>query len=118
MLTRRAVAATDVPTLSATSKVKPPTIRRRQAFHTSVATWFRSLINSRVIFLHFDFSFRHCLPSRIASFPLRARRPKFHYLLLGQKWGEESIGRWYRPTPSQSTHPQIEQGIRNSWDFW
>jgi hypothetical protein len=38
MLARRTVAATDVPALRTSAEMKPPTIRRRQAFHTPIAT--------------------------------------------------------------------------------
>jgi len=58
MLTRRTVTASDVPTLRAPTEMKPPASPRRQAFDTSVATWFRSGIDPGVIFLHFDASFR------------------------------------------------------------
>ena len=37
MLARRAVTASDVPALRASAEMKPPTFRRRQAFHTSIA---------------------------------------------------------------------------------
>src|ERR1700679_3518777 len=60
MLTRRTVTASDVPTLRTPAEMIPPTFRGRQAFPTSVAAWFRSGIQSAVIFLHCDFSFRPC----------------------------------------------------------
>ena len=47
MLAGRTVAASDVPTLRTPAEMKPPAIRRRQAFHTSIAAWFRSEIKSR-----------------------------------------------------------------------
>src|SRR5580692_6236120 len=59
-------------------------------------------------FSSFRYSFESCTPSkesktqrgssrkpRLAKTP----RPGSHYLRFGQKWGEESIGQWYRPTP-------------------
>src|ERR1700683_5002495 len=61
MLTRRTVTASDVPTLGTPTEMKPPTFRRRQAFHAPVATRLRSGVDSAVIFLHFDFSFRRCM---------------------------------------------------------
>ena len=56
MLTRGTVTASDVPTLRTPAKMKPPTILRRQAFHTSIAAWSRSGIESALMFPHFDFS--------------------------------------------------------------
>src|SRR5580692_12274332 len=53
MLIRRTVTASDVPTLRTPTQMKPPTCRRRQAFHAPVAAWFRSEINPAVTFLHF-----------------------------------------------------------------
>ena len=64
MLARRTVAASDVPTLRTAAQMKPPTIRRRQALNASVATRSRSGINSALIFLHFDSSFRSCMSSK------------------------------------------------------
>jgi hypothetical protein len=61
MLTRRTVAASNMPTLRTPAEMKPPTFRRRQAFHTSVTTRFRSGIDSAVIFFHFDFSSIRCM---------------------------------------------------------
>ena len=58
MLTRRTVAATDVPTLRTPTKMKPPTFRRCQAFDTPLATRLRSGVDSAVVFLHVRFSFR------------------------------------------------------------
>src|SRR5277367_2628959 len=57
MLAGGTVAAADVPALRTPAEMKPPTIRRRQAFHTSVATRLRSGIDCAVVFLHFDFPF-------------------------------------------------------------
>ena len=56
VLTRRTVAASDVPTLRTPAEMKPPTFRRRQAFHTSATAGLRSLVDSALNFLHFDFS--------------------------------------------------------------
>jgi hypothetical protein len=67
MLTRRTVTASDVPTLRTPAEMKPPTFRRRQAFYTSVATWFRSRIKSAVILLHFECSFRRCASAKSSS---------------------------------------------------
>src|ERR1700752_2490652 len=67
MLTRRTVTASDVPTLRTPAEVKPPTSRRRQAFHTSVATWFGSGIDSaRGLFIS-DFPFVAFVHNRILS---------------------------------------------------
>jgi hypothetical protein len=38
MLARRAIAASDVPTLRTPTEMKPPTFRRRQTFDTSIAS--------------------------------------------------------------------------------
>ena len=54
MLTRRTVAASDMPTLRTPAEVKPPTFRGRQAFHTAIATRFRSEVDSALIFFHFS----------------------------------------------------------------
>ncbi len=40
MLARRAIAASDVPTLRTPTKVKPPTFRRRQTFDTPITSRF------------------------------------------------------------------------------
>src|SRR5208282_4211362 len=63
MLARRTVAATDVPALRTSAEMKPPAFGRRQAFHTSVATWFRSGVDSALILLHRDLSFRRRMSS-------------------------------------------------------
>jgi hypothetical protein len=55
VLARRTVAASDVPTLRTPAEMKPPTPRRCEAFHTTVATWFRSGIDSALTSLHLDF---------------------------------------------------------------
>jgi hypothetical protein len=46
MLARRTVAATDAPALRAATEMKPPTFRRRQAFHTPIATRFGCGVDS------------------------------------------------------------------------
>ena len=74
MLIRRTVTAPDVSTLGTAAEMKPPTFRRRQAFHTPVATWFRSRVDSAVIFLHFEFSFRRCMSSKEFKQPARSFR--------------------------------------------
>ena len=56
MLTRRAVAASDMPALRAPTEMKPPGFRRRQAFHTPSTAWLRSGVDSALISLHFDSS--------------------------------------------------------------
>jgi len=66
MLARRTVTATDVPTLRTPAEMKPPTFRGRQTFHTSIATRFRSRVNSARTLFHFRFSFR-VLCSQIIS---------------------------------------------------
>src|SRR5271170_6364583 len=58
MLTRRTVTASDVPTLRTPAEMKPPTLRRRQAFHTPIPTRLRSGVDSAQTFFHFRFSFR------------------------------------------------------------
>jgi hypothetical protein len=79
MLAGRTVAATDVPTLRAAAEVKPPTSRRRQAFHTTVSTWLRSGINPTATFLHLDSSFRRCMSSN--AFKPAARPSLYHPFL-------------------------------------
>jgi hypothetical protein len=74
MLARRTVAASDVPALRAPTEMKPPCFRRRQAFHTAVATWLRSGIDSAAIFLHLYFSFRRCVSSNKFKRPARSSR--------------------------------------------
>jgi hypothetical protein len=56
MMARRTVAASDVPALRAPAEMKPPTFRRRQAFHTPIAARLRSGVDSALIFFHFDLS--------------------------------------------------------------
>src|SRR5271166_6475978 len=56
MLARGAVTATDVSALRAPAEMKPPSIRRRQAFHAPVAARFRSRVDSAPTIPHFDFS--------------------------------------------------------------
>jgi hypothetical protein len=69
MPTRRIVTASDVSTLRASAEMKPPTVRRRQAFHTSVITWSRSEINSVGSSLHLvSFSNLH-LQQRASRYP-------------------------------------------------
>src|SRR5208282_1205783 len=58
MLTRRTVTASDVPTLRTPAEMKPPTFRRRQAFHTPIAARLRSGVDSAQTFFHLRFSFR------------------------------------------------------------
>src|SRR5277367_5004557 len=53
MLTWRTVTASDVPTLRAAAEMKPPTFRGCQAFHTSVAAWLRSGVDSAQALFHF-----------------------------------------------------------------
>jgi hypothetical protein len=79
MLTRRTVTASDVPTLGTPAEMKPPTIRRRQAFHTPVAARFRSRVDSAGIFLHFRFSFCRCMSG--SEFKPRARSSRHHPFL-------------------------------------
>jgi hypothetical protein len=57
MLTRRTVAASDVPTLRTPAEMKPPAVRRSQAFYASIAARLRSRINSAPTLLHFDLPF-------------------------------------------------------------
>jgi len=58
MLVRGTVTASDVPTLGTAAEMKPPTFRRRQAFHTAIATRLRSRVDSALTLFHFRFSFR------------------------------------------------------------
>jgi hypothetical protein len=60
MLARRTVAASDVPALRTPAEMKPPTSRRRQAFHTPIAAWFRSGVDSALIFFISIFPSRGC----------------------------------------------------------
>jgi hypothetical protein len=45
-----------VPALRAPAEMKPPTFRRRQAFHAPIAARLRSVVDSALISLHFDLS--------------------------------------------------------------
>jgi len=56
MLARRTVAASDVPTLCAPPQMEPPTLRRRQTFHTAIAARLRSRVDSALSFFHFRLS--------------------------------------------------------------
>ena len=67
MLTRRTVAASDVPTLRTPAEMKPPTSRRSQAFHAPVATWFRSGVDSAPIFFHFSIFLSRTLSAKRMS---------------------------------------------------
>ncbi len=67
MLARRTVTATYVPTLRTAAEMKPPTFRGRQTFHTSIATRFRSGVNSTQTLFHFRFSFRVVCSQIISS---------------------------------------------------
>jgi hypothetical protein len=58
MLTRRTITASDVPTLGTPTEMKPPTLRRREAFHTPITTRLRSGVDSARTLFHFRFSFR------------------------------------------------------------
>ena len=58
MLTRRTVTASDVPTLRTPTEMKPPASRGRQAFYTSVATWFGSGVDSARSLFHLRYSLR------------------------------------------------------------
>jgi len=58
MLARRTVAAADVPTLRTPAQVKPPALRRPQAFHTPIATRLRSGVDSARTLFHLRFSLR------------------------------------------------------------
>ena len=46
VLAQRTVAASDVPALRAPAEMKPPTFRRRQAFHTPIAARLRSGVDT------------------------------------------------------------------------
>src|SRR5579863_6859034 len=61
MLTRRTVTASDMSTLRASTEMKPPALRRRQAFYTSVATGFRCRVDSAPLVFHFTLSSRPCM---------------------------------------------------------
>jgi hypothetical protein len=82
MLAGRTVAASDVSALRAATEMKPPTVRRREAFYASVARWFRSGIDSAGIFHHFDFSFGRGMPSREFKPPARSSRCRAFLPLL------------------------------------
>ncbi len=70
MLARGTVTASDVSTLRAPAKMKPPALRGRQTFHTSVATRLGSGIDSAQALFHSGlFPFRS-FPFR--SFPFRS----------------------------------------------
>ena len=53
-------------------------------------------------------AFREMAHAPITRCELEGPCPRSHYLLLSQKWGEESIGRWHRPTPSQPVQRKRE----------
>ena len=76
MLTRRTVTATDVSTFRTSAEMEPPAFRRRQAFHTSLATWSRGEIDSAQIILHFDCSFRRYMSG--SGFKAPARSSRYH----------------------------------------
>jgi hypothetical protein len=63
--------------------------------------------------------FRHSMSFGPFNHPLCARRTKPTVALFAIKpeAGEESIGRWYRPTPSQPVQRQKNGGIQNSQAF-
>src|SRR5580704_5701100 len=90
MLTRRTVTTPDMPTLRTSTEMKPPTFRRRQAFHTPIATRFRSGVNSAQILFHLGFSFgvlspqNNGKPSVTSSTTLQISIELFH-----RKWDEE-----------------------------
>src|SRR5260370_1021519 len=67
MWTRRTVTASDVPTLRTSTEMKPPASGRRQAFYTSVATWFRSWVDSARGLFHLRFSLRGLVRNRMSS---------------------------------------------------
>ena len=67
MLIRRTVTASDVPTLRTPTEMKPPTSRRRQAFYTSVATWFRNGVDSARRLFHLRFSLVAFVRNRMSS---------------------------------------------------
>jgi hypothetical protein len=78
MLARRTVAASDVPTLRTPTKMKPPAVRRRQAFYTSVTARLRSGVDSTHTLFHFPFSFHvsHSQTSlRSHSQPIKNGKP-------------------------------------------
>lgn len=78
MLVRRTVAAPDVPTLRTAAQVKPPAVRRCQAFHTAIATGLRSGVDTAQTFFHFRFSSRgDCLQDNV-----KAPAGSFRYHLL------------------------------------
>jgi len=80
MLTWRTITASDVPTLGTPTEMKPPTFRRCKAFHTSVATWFRSEIKSALILLHFDFSIRRCMSNEALRLLLAPTEAQIRFL--------------------------------------
>ena len=75
MLTWRIVTATDVPALRTPAEMEPPTFRRRKAFHTAVAAWLRSGIDSAETLFLFRFSSRHCTTSNEFKPPAGFCRP-------------------------------------------
>src|SRR5579862_1085330 len=57
VLARRTVTTSDVPALRTPTEMKPPTVRRGQTFCASVATGFRSGVDSAQSLFHFRPSF-------------------------------------------------------------
>jgi hypothetical protein len=85
MLTRRTVAASDVPALGTSTEMKPPTVRRSQTFYAPVATRFGSEINSAALFPHFGSSLRRCTFGKKFKAPARSSRYR-PFLQLLEPW--------------------------------
>jgi hypothetical protein len=102
MLTRRAVAASDVPALGTPAEMKPPTFRRRQAFHTPIAAWPRSGVDSALISLHFNISSLSNVTFSVSQLPGQwtlnsapCVRASHSRLVFFQRQPDFAIGRWY-----------------------
>ena len=76
MLTRRTVAATDVPTLRTPTEMEPPAFRRRQAFDAPIVTRPRSGLIPRWSFFISNFPSVSWQPS-LASSASHPQRPEF-----------------------------------------
>jgi hypothetical protein len=82
MLTRRTVAASDVPTLGTPTEMKPPTFRRRQAFHTPIAARLRSWVDPARTLFHLQFSFRSLGLQNSVKPPAKSSRQRLFLPLL------------------------------------
>jgi hypothetical protein len=115
MLTGRTVTAPDVPTFRAAAEVKPPTFRRGQTFDASVATWFRSGVNSALILIHFDFSLASSVRKMISSH--RQYFPDTNFFCRGLRF--DRVGARLPDEPAQrSVQGRLQTLLRRSAGLW